>query len=63
MNYILKKFTGFCPKNNQECTIEVAYFRASTLLHRNYLERSHSLCKCSLDCPIYKETPEKIQGI
>ena len=60
MEYVFKEFKGICPKYNQERTIKIAYFKTSSLSHRNYLERSHSLCKCTLDCPIYKNSPQKI---
>ena len=63
MEYIIKEFNGICPKTNQERIIKVAYFKTFGLSHGYYMERSHSLCKCSLDCPIYKETPEIIKGI
>lgn len=61
MQYEIKEFIGICPKTNQERTIKVAYFRTSTMKTRNYLQKSHSLCKCDLDCPILKETPDKVE--
>ncbi len=61
MNYIFKEFIGICPKTNQNKTIKIAYFQTSTLKSKNYLQKSHSLCKCDLDCPIVKETPNKIE--